>query len=195
MLRSLNEIRGLRDPIKQNQVDFIISDFPGVNLARITQQIWGKVSGNKEIATTKELRLRATMLTYPGTKIKQSELVLAGFKRRLGTVQDKSGVFTCKITEDNGGSVINLIQAWCDIIHNNMLGYRLPNAFYNVYCQIELGGHCGPQHKRTIYLKNFYPIEYSVNEIDASSSNPIDITVKFNYDFFAENSWSLMSVI
>lgn len=192
MLRTLNEIRGLNDPIKQNQVDFVISDFPGVTMARAIQKIWGKASGNSEVASTKELRLRATMLSYPGIKIKQSELVIAGHKRRLGTIQDKSGVFTCKVTEDNGGSVLNLIQAWCDLIHSNLLGTRLPNALYSVHCQITLGGHCGPQNKRTIYLKNFYPIEYSVNEINASSSDPIDVTIKFNYDYFAENSWSLV---
>jgi len=191
MLRSLNEIRGLKDPIKQNQVDFVICDFPGFELAKATQKICGVLSGNKELASTKELRLRATSFSYPGAKIKQSELILAGHHRKIGTIQDKSGVFKCKVTEDNGGSVLNIISAWCDIIHSTMTGIRLPNTYYSTFCQMKLGGHCGPQHERTIYLKNFYPIEYHVNEIDASSSNAIDVDISFNYDYFSDNSYSI----
>ena len=46
--------------------------------------------------------------------------------------------------------------------------------------------------KRTIWLKNVYPIAYQVNDLSPTSSDPIDIDISFNYDYFADNSYSLI---
>ena len=72
MLRSLNEIRSLQDPVKQSQCEFIISNIPGLALARTTQKIVGKLSGNTKTVDAKTLRLRATSFSYPGTGLTSS---------------------------------------------------------------------------------------------------------------------------
>lgn len=198
-LKSLNEIRGLQDPLKQSQVEFIISDTPGLLLAGLTQKIVGTLSGNKKTASSETLRLRCTSYSYPGTKIGQTELILGGFRRKLGTIQNKSGIWKCKVTEDCEGSVLNIIQAWCDLIHSNILGTRLPSTTYVGTAQVIIGGGLKDPlsgktlDKRTIWLKGFYPISYTVNQIDPSSSAPVDVDISFNYDYFADNSYSLMA--
>lgn len=198
-LKSLSEIRGLQDPLKQSQVEFIISDTPGLLLARLTQKIAGKLSGNTEVASAQELRLRCTSFSYPGTKLAQTELLIGGHRRRLGTIQNKSGVWKCKVTEDFEGSVLNIIQAWCDLIHSNILGTRLPSIAYMGTAQVSIGGGVSDPwtgkklETRTIWLKNFYPIGYTVNDINPSSSDAVDVDISFNYDYFADNSYSIMA--
>lgn len=198
MLKKLSEIRSLKDPLKQSQVEFTICEVPAMLLSGLEQKILGKISGNSKTASAKELRLRCTSFSYPGTKINQTSLILGSHRRRLGTVQNKSGTWKCTVTEDFEGSVLNLIQAWCDLIHSNISGLRLPSVFYSSLACIELGGNViNPRTgkklgKRTIWLKNVYPVSYSVGDIDPSSSSPVNININWNYDYFADNSYSLI---
>ena len=200
MLRTLDEIRGLQDPVKQSQCEFVIADIPGLALAKATQKVAGAISGNKKTVDSKTLRLRATSFSYPGAKLAQTSLILGGHRRKLGTIQDKSGVWKCKITEDFEGGVLNIISAWTDLVHSNFLGTRLPSLAYVSTCTILLGGNNSGGNvstslkRRQIVLHGFYPIEYSVGDIDPSSSNPIDISVSWNYDWFAERNYSLMGL-
>lgn len=196
MLHPLHEICGLKDPAKQSEVEFVISDLPAPLLAKITQQVVGKLSGNTAIATPKELRLRCTSYGYPGTKIETTDIFLGHHRRKVPTVQNKSGTWKVKVTEDYQGSVLNFIQAWCDLIHSNILGTRLPSSLYTSSAMIVIGeGIRGNKVKRTIYLKGVWPSGYQVNTINPTSSNPIDVDISFNYDYFADNSYSLMSWI
>ena len=205
-LHSLNKVRQLQDPLKQFQVKFTISSFPGLALAYANQKASALTSGNFSIAgentglsMVETLELRCTSYTYPGTKIAQSELVIAGFRRKLGTLQNKSGTWTCKITEDQNGGVMNIIQAWCDLIHNPFTSLKLPSTYYVSTCCVQIEsadkkGSVYDERGRTIWLKGFYPIEYTVNEIDASSSKPVEITVKFNYDWWTETATSISAL-
>ena len=200
MLGRLNEIRALQDPVKQSQCEFIIQDTPGLLLAKLEQKIAGTLSGNKACASSKELRLRCTSYSYPGPKIGQTSLNIMGHRRKLGTIQNKSGVWKCKVTEDYQGSVLNVIQAWCDLIFSNMTGNRLPSILYVTSCNILLGGSSeggnvrnSNLQRRSIHLMGFYPISYTVNAIDPSSSNPIDVDIEFNYDYYADNNYNLLS--
>lgn len=196
MLRTLSEVRGLKDPAKQSQVEFVISDLPAPLLAKATQMLVGKLSGNTALATMKELRLRCTSFSYPGTQIETTDLILGGHRRKSGSIQNKSGTWKVKVIEDYQGSVLNIIQAWCDLIHSNILGTKLPRSLYMTNASIIIGeGINGNKTKRTIWLKNVYPLGYQVSEINPSSSKPIEITISFNYDYFADNSYSLLSWI
>lgn len=187
-LHSLNEVRSLIDPLKQFQVKFTISEFPALKLAREQQKL---TSGDTVRAD--KLELRCTSFSYPSTKIAQTETVIAGFRRKLASIQNKSGVWTCKITEDQNGAVMNTIQSWCDLIHNPFTGTRLPSTLYVTTCVVEIEKVDGNK-ARTIFLKGFYPIEYSVKEIDASSSNPVEIEVKFNYDWWTETTTGIAAL-
>ena len=102
-LHSLNDIRNLQDPLKQFQVKFTISMIPALYLAIAQQKAASVLNGNFSTIDAKTLELRCTSFTYPGTKLGQSSLTIGAFRRKLGTIQNKSGVWNCKITEDQKG--------------------------------------------------------------------------------------------
>lgn len=195
-LHSLNDIRNLQDPLKQFQVKFTISMIPALYLAIAQQKAASVLNGNFSTVDAETLELRCTSFTYPGTKLGQSSLTIGAFRRKLGTIQNKSGVWNCKITEDQNGGVINTIQSWCDLIHNPFSGVRLPSATYVTTCAVDIES-AQPRNGgkgRRIYLKGFYPIEYTVGQIDASSSAPVEIDVKFNYDWWTETATGIAAL-
>ena len=202
-LHSLNDVRRLQDPLKQFQVKFTISMAPALTLAIAQQKAASILNGNFSTVDAKILELRCTSFTYPGTKLGQSSINIAGFRRKLATVQNKSGIWDCKITEDQNGGVINTIQSWCDLIHNPFTGVRLPSTLYVSTCIVDIQS-AQPRNEtwntiygnrgRRIWLKGFYPIEYSIGQIDASSSNPVEIDVKFNYDWWSETVTGLAAL-
>lgn len=190
-LKRLNEIRNLKDPLKQFQVTFSISMIPALWLAIQQQKASGIITGNGDTVDARTIELRCTSFSYPGTKLGQSSTTIAGFRRKLATIQNKSGTWSCKITEDQNGGVMNTIQSWCDLIHNPFNGIRMPSTIYVTTCVVkirsaEMNQDDYGQNGRTLWLKGFYPIEYSVSDIDASSSNAVEIDVKFNYDWWSE---------
>lgn len=198
-LKSLNEIRNLKDPLKQFQVTFTISMIPALWLAIQQQKLTGIISGNSDTVDPKTLELRCTSFSYPGTKLGQSSTTIAGFRRKLATIQNKSGTWTCKITEDQNGGVMNTLQAWCDLIHNPFNGLRMPSTVYVTTCVVKIqkaqyNTSDYGDTARTIWLKGFYPIEYSVGEIGASESQPVEVTVKFNYDWWSETPTSISAL-
>ena len=199
MLRNLNEIRALKDPIKQSKVEFILSDTPGLLLSKLQQNILGQISGNTSTCGPKELRLRCTSYGYPGAKISQTETVIAGHVRRLGQVQDRSGTWKVSVTEDYEGTILNTIEAWCDIINSPVSGLRLPSSLYKTVARIQLGGHVKYPSSgkelgmRTIWLRGVYPIAYEIGDLNPSDSGPVTVNITFNYDWFAGNSYSLVN--
>lgn len=201
MLRQLNEIRQLSDPIKQSQVEFIISDTPALLLSKLEQTILGRISGNIHTYGPKELRLRCTSYGYPGAKLSQTETVIAGHVRRLGQVQDRSGTWKVSVTEDYEGTVLNTIEAWCDLINSPVSGLRLPSALYKTIARIQLGGHVRHPYSgkkldmRTIWLRGVYPISYEIGELSPSDSGPVTVNITFNYDWFGGNSYSIVNGI
>lgn len=195
-LHSLNDVRRLQDPLKQFQIKFTISMAPALTLAIAQQKAASVLNGNFSTVDAKILELRCTSFTYPGTKLGQSSINIAGFRRKLATVQNKSGIWDCKITEDQNGGVINTIQSWCDLIHNPFTGVRLPSTLYVSTCIVDIqsANTIHSNRGRRIWLKGFYPIEYSIGQIDASGSQPVEIDVKFNYDWWSETVTGLAAL-
>lgn len=198
-LKSLSEIRGLNDPLKQFQVTFTISDLPALKLALAQQKLTGIISGNSDTVDAKTLELRCTSFSYPGTKIGQSSTTIGGFRRKLATIQNKSGEWTCNITEDQNGGVLNTIQAWCDLIHNPFNGVRAPSSVYVSTCVVRIERATDKHSEygdrgRTLWLKGFYPIKYSVGEISTSESTAVNVSVTFNYDWWSETPTSLSAL-
>lgn len=186
MLRSLSEIRGLRDPLKQSQIEFVIDDTPGLLIAKLYQKVAGALSGNKGFVDAKTLRLRCTAYSLPGISVKKTELVIANHRRTTGSIQDRSGTFSVSITEDFEGAITNTIQAWADLIHMPMTGLRLPRILYTSTADILFGGGVGGLNPRTIRLKGVYPISYKMSNVNPTSSDPVTLDVEFNYDYFTD---------
>ena len=144
------------------------------------------------VINSDKLRLRCTSFSYPTPKITQTETVIFGFRRKLGSLQNRSGVFKCKVTEQQDAGVLNLIQSWCDLIHNPTNGIRIPHTAYVGTAEVKIKGLKG---SRKIVLNGFYPISFSVGEISQSSSAPLDVDIEFNYDYYAEINLNLITNI
>ena len=201
MLRTLNEIRALKDPLKKNQIEFYLQENPAMLLAKLTQKVAGTISGNTTLATAKELRLRCTSYSLPSTKVKTHTLILNGHKRTRPTIQDRSGTWRVKITEDFNGSVHNMLQAWLDLANSPILGHRAPqNAFVTTVKVViggsEEGGNVSTKlDTKVMWLRGVFPISIKMPDIDPSSSDAVEIEVEFNYDYYADNSYSPWSFI
>lgn len=195
-LHSLNHINRLKDPLKQFQIAFTISDLPALKAAKAAQKTAEAMHLAKKsvMANTEELELRCTSFSYPGIQqYEQTELVIAGFRRKLATIQNRSGVWNCAITEDFDGSVLNTIQAWCDLIHNPFNGMKTSSSVYVSTCNLRILNEKG-EATRTLWLKGFYPLKYSVNNIEASSQDAVTITIDWNYDWWTETGTSISAL-
>lgn len=187
MLRTLNEIRQVKDPLKQYMVEFDITELPTLKVIGITSKLIqgiGSLGKGSKTASAKDFKFRAQSFTYPGTKIAQTELTINGFTRKSGCQQNKSGVWKCTVVDDYDGSVSDFIQGWCDCIHCTELGIKLPLIAYSTTCSVTVNKPGGGNGRR-FSLRGFYPIEYSVSQINTSSSDPVTLDVSFNYDFFS----------
>jgi len=174
MLQPLNTIKTLDDPLKQYMVEFDIKESPIVALVDKVGKLInaaGALGKTTKTAKIKDLKLRASSFSYPGAKIKQTELNINGFKRKIGTIQDKSGVWKCTVTENCGaknGSILQLIENWCNCIHSTELGLRFPAISYVTTCTVTIYKTDGSPFRK-VFLRGFYPIEYSVGNIDPNS--------------------------
>lgn len=179
-LHSIKDINALDDPLKQYQVTFLISNLRG------TTGIGGLVGGGlgDSHISENEFELRCTSFSYPGTKIKTVETVIFNHIRNRATIQDKSGVWTTKIIEGQSGQVLNTIHNWCNLINNPLTGLTAPSELYTSLALVKIQGANG--HKKQIYLRGLYPIEVDGFDVNASSSEPVEITVKWNYDWWSE---------
>lgn len=182
-LHNIRDVNSLSDPLKQYQVTFTISNVRG------TTGVGGLVSGGigSEHYGAKDLELRCTSFTYPGTKLNQTELNLFGHYRKRATVQDKSGTWKTKIIEDQKGRVLTTIQNWVDLIHNPATGIMSPGILYTSLAEVKIVGADGFEKK--IYLRGLYPISIGEINIDASSSAPVEVNVDWNYDWFSEEKF------
>lgn len=196
-IHSLGDIRTLKDPLREYQVTFTISMFPALQAAIAQQKLSSLFNSNGSTVKAKQFELRCTSFSYPGTKIAQTELVIAGFRRKLGSLQNKSGTWECSVTENQDGGVLNTIQSWIDLIHNPFNGIRMPSSLYVSTCVVQIKPklHSDPSKTgRTIWLKGFYPLSYNVKNINPSSSEAIQVNISFNYDWWSETPTSISAL-
>lgn len=163
MLKSLDTVRSLAEPVKQFQGELVIS-------------VPWAIKQNIE-----KLVYRCTSYSYPTAEVSTTKVTIAGYEHYRAAFQKRSGTFTCKITEDMKGSVLKFINSWINLEHSYVVNYRSTSKSYigEAVLKIAEGG-------REIELYGFYPVKYSVPPIDPSSSNPVDVTVDFNYDYWLE---------
>ena len=165
-LHSLDQIISLKDPLKQYQCRFIISNGMGTTLSSLFTK--------NNVIKDGTFELRCTSFTLPGTKIKTTDLVLNNHVRKRAAMQDKSGVWKVSVTEDSEGNVAQSIKNWCDIIHNPVTSIQAPSASYVSMATIEILGANG-EVNRKFYLRGLYPLSIRETKIDTSSSNAVQI--------------------
>lgn len=200
-LHKLQDVNHLPDPLKQYQFSFEISKFRGSD--GIAGVFSGATSLNplKPVQTANKIldgfkrndkpaerfELQCSSYFWPGSKMYTTETVIGGHHRTRATYQDKSGQWKTTVYETMDGLIITSIRNWLDAMYNPMSGITLPSELYISQCVVRF---TTPLTEKKAILRGFYPISISNIQIDASSSNPVQCEVVWNYDWFTETELS-----
>ena len=201
-LHRIKDVNGLPDPLKQYQFTFTISKFRGsdgiagifsgstidVNAFKpvssalnTTEKMMGFFDSSKSIS--ERFELQCSSYFWPGSKMNTTELTIGGHHRTRATYQDKSGQWQTTVYETMDGLIISSIRNWLDAMYNPLTGITLPSTLYISQCEVKFKT---PLTEKKALLRGFYPVSISNIQIDASSSNPVQAQVIWNYDYYTE---------
>ena len=176
MLKPLSDVRNLKDPLKQFVCNFSLA-FPATS--QLNQYI-----------DVKDLVLRATSYSLPSFKSQSTDVTWAGFERKYGGRQQRQGEWSCEIIEVWDARVVEVFKRWFNAYHNYKDGTI---ALLDQYCgtvDLELVNPDVYEPKPEgmvrydLRLYDVFPTNVSFPDIQASSSDPITLTVSFNYNYF-----------
>lgn len=176
MLNPLNAVRSLKDPIKQFCCNMTIT-FPAS-------------SPLNQMVNVKDLVLRTTTYSLPKITGDKTEVEIGGFHRSYGGKQTRSGSFNMKVVEVYSAEITDIFRIWCNAYHNYKNGtIGLLDSYTgtvninlvdpDVYDPVPAGAN-----KYDMRLFDVFPEAVDFPQIDASSSNPVEIDVTLNYNFF-----------
>lgn len=167
-LHKVSELNNLPDPIKQYQFSFTISSMAG--------------SDNFD---PQRLELQCSSFSFPGSQIKTTSVVIGTHYRTRAALQDKSGTWRTIVYDTQGGEIILNIQKWMDLINNPVTGLIAPSAQYVKQGVIQLlNEKMSPIRSYTLY--GLYPTAIGQIDIDPNSSQPVRVSIDWNYDWFTD---------
>ena len=204
-LSSIKDVNGLKDPLRMYQITLTFADgvktlsnFAAKQMDKVSNFInnsvlgdlgfgVGSIMGPNGIILQKDFVLRCQSFTYPGAKIHKTDLVLFNHAKSIPVFNDKSGVLSVEVTEDMERSVLQAINNWCDVIHNNFDGVMGSSEFYSTNCMMDILDQ-NMHHTRRIYLHGVWPLEVKPITVKTSDSSPVNVAIDFNYDWYSETN-------
>ena len=145
----------------------------------------GSIMGPNGIILSKDFELRCTSFTYPGANISTTDLMVYNHSRKFPTYNDKSGTLTVEVVEDMNASVIQAINNWCDVIHNQFNGMQGTSEFYATNAAMDIEDQNGKSQRR-IFLHGVWPMRLNPLNVKTSSSDAVTVKIDFNYDWYSE---------
>lgn len=176
MLKPLNAVRNLKDPIKQFCCNMSIV-FPAGS--QLNQYIDGE-----------ELILRTTTYSLPKITGDRTQVFLSGFERNYAGKQTRAGTFNMSVVEVWDAKITEIFKVWCNAYHNYKDGKIALLDQYTGIVNINLVDPdvYEPQpagiKKYDLRLFDVFPNEVNFPQIDASSSEAVNIDVSLNYNYF-----------
>lgn len=180
MLKKLNEVRNLKDPIKMFCCNMSIAFPAGSPLNQY-------IDGN-------ELILRTTTYSLPKITGDLTTVNWSGFQRNYGGKQTRAGQFSMTVTEVWDARITEVFRVWCNAYHNYKNGTIALLDAYTGTVNVAL---VDPDvyepkpdgiTKYDMRLYDVFPNEVSFPQIDASSSNAVEINCSLNYNYFLMGS-------
>ena len=165
-LHSVAEINQLKDPLKQYQFKFVLSELVGSGFY------------------PEKLELQCSSFSLPGTTIKTVETVIGTHYRTRAALQDKSGTWRTIVYDTQGAEVWLALQKWFDLINNPVTGLIATSSQYVRRAEIQILD-ANMQKTKSLYLYGVYPTRLGQIEINANSSDAVQLTVDWNYDWFS----------
>ena len=180
MLTKISEINDLNDPIKQFLLEFDIT-VPN-----------GKSDENDLGFKTRQLLLRAQSFTIPEMKMDETVVEWAGQERKFAGKQIRGGEWTVDFTEVWSGNYIEGFRRWMGwahdythgtiSLHDNYMG----SATVNILNPDKIIPSAPNAAAKQIFMKRIWPVNVSLggSTIDPNSSDPVNISVTWHYDYF-----------
>lgn len=177
MLQPLNKVQNLKDPLKMFVSTWVLS-FPAN-------------SPLVQLIKTEDLELRCQTYGFPTITGDKTVVQWGGFERRYAGKQTRAGDWTVTFTEVWDSSITEAFKTWCNMYHNYKNGTIALLDDYTATVNIALlnpevyhSSDKSNMHKYDIRLYDVFPTSVSFPTIQASSSDPIELTCTLSYNYF-----------
>jgi hypothetical protein len=189
MLKPLNNIKNLTDPLKMFQATWAMS-FQG-NLATFIKNNTNAKIDASEVG--KDLELRCQSYSFPKITGDKTEVNLGGFKRVYAGKQVREGEWSVQFVEVWDSSITDVFKAWFNSYHNYLNGKINLLSDYTATVTVKLVNPeesydstsiAAKKQSYDIILYDVFPLEITFPKIDASKSDPVTIDAKFHYNYF-----------
>lgn len=176
MLKPLNSVRNLKDPIKMFCCNFNIA-FPAE-------------SPLNAYIDSEQLELRVQTFGLPTITGDKTTVQWGGFERRYGGKQTRAGDWTVSCTEVWDAKITDTFRAWCNAYHNYKNGTIALLDAYTATVNVTLVDPdvYEPQPegitRYDMRLFDVFPTSVSYPAIQASSSEPVELNITLSYNYF-----------
>ena len=176
MLKPLGKVQNLKDPLKQ-----FVSTW---------QFAFKAGSPLQGILDSENLELRCQSYGLPTLTGDTTEVTWGGFKRVYAGKQTRQGSWSVKFTEVWDASITEGFKNWMNVYNNYKNGTitLLDDYAATVNISIVNPDVYDPQpdgiKKYDIRLYDVFPSEISLPELNASASDPVEISATFNFNYF-----------
>lgn len=186
MLKPLNDIKNLTDPLKMFQCVWSIV-FNGTLNSKLTPR-----SGADTKTIGENLELRCQTYSFPQITGDTTVVNWGGFERTYAGKQTRAGEWSVQFTEVWDSSITDTFKNWFNAYHNYLRGTINLLEDYSATVTVKLlnpatydaDSRAASQPAYDMQLFDVYPTSINFPNIDASSSNPITIDAKFHYNYF-----------
>ena len=178
MLKPLNKIANLKDPLKQFVSTWTFGAIDGINLD------WGN------------LELRCQTYGFPTLTGDTTDVTWGGFPRKYAGKQIRQGTWSVTFVEVWDVAILNGFKEWANLYHQYLKGKITLLKDYSTWANIKLldpdvydkerinSDDASKIHEYSMRLYDVFPMEVNAGSIEASSSDPIVMDVTFNYNYF-----------
>lgn len=175
MLKKLNDVRNLKDPLKQFVSTWTFGAIPSLS--------------NIDF---KDLELRCQTYGFPTLTGDTTDVTWGGFARRYAGKQTRQGTWNVTFIEVWDASIIDGFKDWLNLYHQYKDGKITLLNDYSTYANIKLLDPdvynttvvTEPISEYSLRLYDVFPMEVNAGQIDASSSEAISMDVTFSYNYF-----------
>ena len=179
MLKPLDDVRNLKDPLKQ-----FVSTWYFVFGAQSTLA--------QELGEIDKVELRCQTYSFPTLTGDKTVVNWGGFERRYAGKQTRAGDWTVTFTEVWDSAITEAFKKWLNKYHQYKEGHISLLADYSAEVCINLlnpdvydeNSEARSATRYDIKLFDVFPTQVSFPNINASSSDPIELTVEFSYNYF-----------
>lgn len=176
MLNPLSKVQNLKDPLKMFVSTWQITFKSGSPLAALVK--------------TQDLELRCQTFTFPKLTGDLTEVEWGGFTRKYAGKQRREGEWQVTFTEVWDSTISDAFRLWMNQYHNYKNGTISLLDAYTADVNVALVNPdvYDPQpegiKRYDIRLFDVFPSNVEFPTINASSSDPIEITATMHYNYF-----------